>query len=254
MSLLEVSRLNVRYGGVPAVDDVSFSVLEGRWLMIVGPNGAGKSTIVKALSRGVPYTGRILLNGREIGGIAPADYAKAVGVLTQTHTVAYGFTVEEVVRMGRYAHRRNAFSCPEGDDEEKIAHAMAMTGLLDLKDKSVLEVSGGELQRVFLAQVLAQDPKLILLDEPVNHLDLVFQKRVLELLDGWMREKGRAIVSVVHDLSLAKAYGTDALLVNEGRAVAFGGIDSVLNEGNLKEVYGMDVSAWNRELLAQWQG
>ncbi len=254
MNLLEVSRLFVRYGGADAVSDVSFSVSEGSWLMIVGPNGAGKSTIVRAVSRGVPYKGQILLNGREIGGISPASFAKEVGVLCQTHTVGYGFTVEEAVRMGRYAHRRSAFSNAGADDEEKIEYAIETAGLLGLRNKSVLEISGGELQRTFLAQVLAQDPKLVLLDEPVNHLDLVYQKHVMEVLAGWMREKGRAIVSVVHDLTLAKAYGTDALLMNEGRMAAFGGIGSALNESNLKAVYGMDVSAWNRELLAQWKG
>ncbi|MGI6192066.1 MAG: ABC transporter ATP-binding protein [Christensenellales bacterium] len=254
MNLLEVSRLFVNYDGVDAVSDVSFHVSEGSWLMIVGPNGAGKSTIVKAISRGVPYKGQIRLYDREIGSFSPSDYAREVGVLTQTHSVSYGFTVEEVVRMGRYAHRKSPLSNAKEADEEKVTQALEMAGLLELKDKSVLEISGGELQRTFLAQVLAQDPKIILLDEPVNHLDLLYQKRVLELLNGWMRQKGRAVISVVHDLSLAKAFGTDALLMSKGHAEAFGAIDTALHESKLNEVYGMDVSAWNRELLAKWQG
>ena len=253
MNLLEVSGITVCYGNVDVICDVSFHVKKGSWLMVVGPNGAGKSTIIKAVSKGVPYTGEILFNGRNIDRIMQKEYARKVGVLSQSHTVGYGFTVEEAVRMGRYAHRKSTFSDAGKDDEEKVDYAIHTTGLECSKHKSVLELSGGELQRTFLAQVLAQDPELILLDEPVNHLDLVYQKLIMELMQDWTRKKDRTIVSVVHDLSLAKAYGTDALLMNEGRSVAFGEIDTILTENNLNLVYDMDVSAWNRSLLAQWQ-
>lgn len=253
MSLLEVKKLSVNYDGADALSNVSFKVSSGSWLMIVGPNGAGKSTILKAISRGVPYAGQILMDGREVRGIPPVEYAREVGVLSQNHTVGFGFTVEEVVRMGRYAYKKSALSGTDDSDEVKVAQALEMTGLAQLKDKSILEISGGELQRTFLAQVLAQDPKFILLDEPVNHLDLVYQKRVLELLFDWMSQKKRAVVSVVHDLSLAKAYGTDVLLLNKGCAAAYGKIDEALRDDVLNEVYGMDVSAWNRALLDHWR-
>ena len=253
MNLLEVENLSVRYGSFQALSGVSFSVPEGSWLMIVGPNGAGKSTIINALSRGVGYSGSIFLNGREIRSIRPDAAAREVGVLRQTHSVGLGFTVEEVVRLGRYAYgRRSPFSSPNEKDAEIVENALITTGLAELRDHSVLTLSGGELQRTFLAQVLAQDPKLVLLDEPVNHLDLLYQKQVMALMSGWMRKKGRAVVSVIHDLSLAKAYGTDALLMNGGKVAAWGKKETVLTEDNLNGAYGMDVFEWNRGLFAQW--
>ena len=116
----------------------------------------------------------------------------------------------------------------------------------------MLTLSGGELQRTFLAQVLAQDPKLLLLDEPTNHLDLIYQKQIFALISSWLREPGRAVVSVVHDLSLARSFGTDALLMDHGRQIAHGSAAQVLTPERLNAVYGMDVPAWMRSLYAQW--
>ena len=118
--------------------------------------------------------------------------------------------------------------------------------------QSVLTLSGGELQRTFLAQVFAQNPKVLLLDEPTNHLDLVYQKQVFALIKDWLKVPGRAVVSVVHDLSLAKAFGSDAILLSKGKMVKQGSVDSVLSSENLDPVYGMDVYAWMQEMLSQW--
>jgi iron complex transport system ATP-binding protein len=121
------------------------------------------------------------------------------------------------------------------------------------RHQSVLTLSGGELQRTFLAQVFAQDPNLILLDEPANHLDLKYQKLLFELLEEWIRQPGRAVLSVVHDLGLARAYGTHALLMHEGRLMAYGSNKQVLNRDNLQKAYGMDVQQWMHDLLSQWE-
>jgi iron complex transport system ATP-binding protein len=120
-------------------------------------------------------------------------------------------------------------------------------------NQSVLTLSGGELQRAFLAQLFAQAPRMLLLDEPTNHLDLIYQKQVFSLVRAWIDRTGGAVVSVVHDLSLAKAYGTRALLLREGVAERQGGIAEVMTPQALQEVYGMDVYAWMRSLLSQWQ-
>ena len=251
--MLSVEGLTVRYGEKTVLDGVSFSADEGDWLMIAGPNGAGKSTVVNAVSRGVPYTGRIQLGGRDIAHLRPAALARQVGVLTQSHSLSYAFTVEEIVRMGRYSRSRSLFS-REGDDggEEAVEQALRLTGLAKLRRRSALTLSGGEVQRMFLAQLLAQEPSLLLLDEPTNHLDLVYQKQLFALLREWLARPGRAVVSVVHDLSLARAFGTKALLLDRGRAVACGETASVLSSENLDRVYDMDVSAWMRLLLEQW--
>lgn len=252
MTMLRVKDLSVRYGDLTVVDRLSFSVEEGQWLMIVGPNGAGKSTALAAVTQGTPYSGEVLFSGEDVKKIKPRRLARCMGMLAQNNLAAYGFSVEEVVSLGRYAYSSGFLSGGGDDDKEAVDRALALTGMEERRGQSILTLSGGELQRTFLAQVLAQDPKLLLLDEPANHLDLVYQKQLFGILSDWIKAPGRAIVSVVHDLSLARAYGTNALLMDRGRAVLEGEIGKVLAPGPLDEVYRMDVGEWMRKMLSQW--
>ena len=251
--MLEVRELTVRYGALTIVDGLSFHVREGEWLMIVGPNGAGKSTVLGAVTQAVPYTGSVLLDGENVKKMKPAQRARKMGVLMQKNFAGYAFTVEEVVRLGRYAYAPGVLSGHGAEDTEAVEEALKRTGLTAQRGQSVLTLSGGELQRTFLAQVLAQRPRLLLLDEPTNHLDLVYQKQVFELVGEWLRTPGRAVVSVVHDLSLAKAFGTRALLLDHGKTAAIGPVGEVLCPEKLDGVYNMDVSAWMRKMLGQWE-
>lgn len=253
MTLLDVKDLTVRYGNLTIVDHVSFSLHEGDWLMIVGPNGAGKSTIVGAISQGTPYTGEVRFQGRDSRRFRAHEIAKYIGVLAQSHPVGYGFTVGSVVRLGRYAYSPGLFSGRSGEDEAMVARALELTGMTRFADQNVLTLSGGELQRTFLAQIFAQNPRVLLLDEPTNHLDLVYQKQTFELIAAWLKTPGRAVISVVHDLSLAKAYGTRGLLLDGGKTLACGGIDEVFAPEYINKAYAMDVPAWMRRMLAQWQ-
>lgn len=250
--LLEVKNLGVRYGSRVVVENVSFTLSEGQWLMLVGPNGAGKSTIVNAISQGAAYTGSVCYQGRDIKRMKATELARNMGILTQHHAVGYSFTVGEVVRLGRYAYAPGIFSDKSNADEEKVAQALEMTGLMDLVGQSVLTLSGGELQRTFLAQLFAQDPRILILDEPTNHLDLVYQKQIFALIRDWLQGSGRAVISVVHDLSLARAYGTHALLLDQSRAVAYGTMQQVFTAENLNRAYKMDVGSWMRSMLGQW--
>ena len=250
--MLQGENISVQYGAQTAVHQVSFTLQPGQWLMLAGPNGAGKSTLIRAIAQTIPYTGRITLDGRDLRFLRPAERARQIGVLSQHNSAQYGYTVEEIVQLGRYAHRKGFLSSkPEGEDQ-RVDSALALTGLTEYRHRSVLTLSGGELQRVFLAQVFAQDPRVLLLDEPANHLDLPYQQHIFSLLSDWLREPGRAVLSVVHDLSLAKKYGTHALLMHQGNCVAYGETDAVLTASNLQAVYGMDVYAWMQDLLSQW--
>ena len=251
--MLEVKDLTVRYGDLTIVDKLSFSVEAGQWLMIVGPNGAGKSTALNAVTQGAPYTGQVLFDGADVRRKRPAELARCMGVLMQNHFVSYSFTVEEVAALGRYAYSAGFLSGRDREDKDAVEAALQLTGMAEQRRQSVLTLSGGELQRTFLAQVFAQDPRLLLLDEPTNHLDLVYQKQVFGLIREWLKTPGRAVVSVVHDLSLARAYGTQALLMDHGRAVARGSVDEVLSPEHLDPVYHMDVYAWMRHMLEQWK-
>jgi iron complex transport system ATP-binding protein len=251
--VLEIKNLCVRYGTLDIVKNVSFAVQDGEWLMIAGPNGAGKSTIINAITGGVPYTGQILLNGQDIRKNKPTELAKSVGVLTQNHYVGYSFSVEEVVRLGRYAYSPGVLAKRCDDDEKMVEDALEKTGMAAQRTQSVLTLSGGELQRTFLAQVFAQNPKYLLLDEPTNHLDLIYQRQVFTLIKEWLKQGDRAVISVVHDLSLARKYGTRALLLNRGQTAAIDSADKALSREMLEQVYGMDVYAYMKEMLSQWQ-
>ena len=253
MHLLEAENLTVRYGGFTALDGLSFSLDEGEWLMLIGPNGAGKSTALGAISGGVASEGKVLYRGENIRALKPKTLARAIGTLSQNHSVNYAFTVREVVRLGRYAYSGGLFGRGDVALESEIDRALALTGLTSLSDHSVLTLSGGELQRVFLAQLFAQDPQILLLDEPTNHLDLIYQQQIFSLIDQWRKEPGRAVISVVHDLSLARAYGTRAILLNGGKKIADGSVGDVFSPEKLREAYDMDVYAWMQQMLAQWQ-
>lgn len=251
-AMLDVKNVTVRYGSLTIIEDICFTLGKRQWLMVVGPNGAGKSTLINAISQGAKYSGAVFFEGVDLAKIKPAERAKSIGVLTQNHFVGYSFTVEEVVKLGRYSYSPGIFSSPSKDDSEKINNAIEVTGLEPFRKQSVTTLSGGELQRTFLAQIFAQNPKLLLLDEPTNHLDPVYQRLTFELIQKWIENTGRSVVSVVHDLSLARSYGTDALLMDKGKLVSCGKINDVLTRENLKKVYSMDVYGWMRDMLSQW--
>ena len=250
--MLKVENLSVAHGELTILNGVSFDLAPGEWLMIVGPNGAGKSTLINAITGGVPAKGNVFFEGRDARTMKAHELARGIGVLAQNHFVGYAFSVEEVVRLGRYAYAPTIFSRHSGE-EQAVRAALEQTGLYELRHQSVLTLSGGELQRTFLAQTFCQDPRLLLLDEPTNHLDLVYQKQVFELIQKWLKQEGRAVISVVHDLSLARAYGTRALLLDHGRVMADGPMEKVFSDEVLNRVYGMDVRAWMIRMLAQWK-
>ena len=251
--MLKAENITVKYGDKVIVDDLSFHLREGQWLMLAGPNGAGKSTLIHAISQGVRYSGSITLGGKNISKYRTVQLAEKIGVLSQKNNVGYSFTVEEVVSLGRYAHSRGFFAGKDDAGEQRVEAALELTGLSALRNASVLTLSGGELQRTFLAQVFAQDPEILILDEPANHLDLVYQKHIFSLIGEWLKQPGRAVLSVVHDLSLARCYGTHAVLMNRGKCVAQGAINEVMSRENLRAVYDMDVYAWMNEMFTRWQ-
>jgi len=241
MDMLKGNHITVRYGDHTVVDDLSFELLEGQWLMLVGPNGAGKTTLIKAIAQGMPYGGSMELEGKDIRRCKPAQLARKIGVLSQKNSVGYGYTVEEVVGLGRYAYTSSFLSSRDDGGMAQVERALEMTGLTDLRHTSVLTLSGGELQRTFLAQVFAQDPEILILDEPANHLDLKYQQHIFSLVARWLETPGRAVMSVVHDLSLARRYGTHAILMALRRCAAHRELAQVLMPDALRRSHGVDV-------------
>ena len=185
--------------------------------------------------------------------MSPRDRARHMGVLAQ-HSGAYAaFTVAQVAAMGRYAHGQGRLFPKDPQAGQRIQQALRFAGMEALADRSILTLSGGELQRAFLAQVMAQDPNLLLLDEPGNHLDIPYQSRLFDGIARWLRAApNRAAISVVHDLSLARAFGSHALLLAAGRQAAFGPVAQALSPPRLQAAYGMDVCAWMQRLARGW--
>jgi iron complex transport system ATP-binding protein len=251
--MLSVKNISVNISGKDIVKDVSFDLENNEMLMIIGPNGAGKTTLVKAVMQNIKHTGETFLFEQNITEIPKNQLAKKIAVLTQEHTQQFSFTVSEVVSLGRYVYREGFFGKAGGHDRDKIDEAMSITGIYDLKDRSVLTLSGGELQRVFLAQVFAQDPNILILDEPLNHLDLNFQISIFKTLKEWAKGNNRAVIAIVHDLNIAFGYGDKALLMNNGKMRSYGAVKDVLTRGNLSEVYDVDIASWMQDLLRNWQ-
>ena len=222
--------------------DLTFAVMPGDVLGVIGPNSAGKTTLVRLLTRvAEPGRGDIRLDGISLSRLARWELARQVAVVPQDLPLALPFTVEQLVLMGRYPHAPRRFFETAGD--LKVARgAMALTGVLELARVPVAALSGGERQRVVLARALAQQPRLLVLDEPTAHLDLRYQTECVALLRRVRAEHGTTIVLVSHDLNLAAEVADRLLLLAEGRLARLGSPREVLEPGLLGRIYGCEVS------------
>ena len=230
MPMLDVDRLSVRYGTKQIVDALSFSVSEGQWLMIAGPNGAGKSTALAAITQGTPYTGRVLFEGQNVRSMKPALRARAIGVLAQNHFVGYGFTVEEVVRLGRFAYAGGVFGRSQEDDAGHVEQALTLTGLQDKRRQSVLTLSGGELQRVSIARALITRPKLIIADEPVAAIDASMKMNIVNLFKELKDKYKVSFIYITHDLSTAYYVSDYIATLYRGCLIEYGPAKEIMDE------------------------
>lgn len=253
MTMLKVEHLTCGYGGAPVVNDLSFEVPAGGRLCILGPNGCGKTTLLRALAGLLPHEGKVTAEGRDLAAMDRRQLARTVALLSQISSVYFSYTVYETVLMGRYAHQTGgAFSGPEPEDRAIALECMERTGVADLRDRQVTELSGGQLQRVFLARTFAQKPRVILLDEPTNHLDLKYQVELVQELKAWAAGEGRCVVGVLHDVNLALDLADLFLLMEEGRARYFGPA-AEFDPAALNRVYQMDVGGYMRRSLQRWE-
>ncbi|NMD38979.1 MAG: ABC transporter ATP-binding protein, partial [Christensenellaceae bacterium] len=216
MSLLNIKNLSLKINSAQILSDINFKLNIGEWLMIVGPNGAGKSSLINSIMGVYKYDGKVLLNKKNIRDYKTKALAKHIAVLPQINNSDFDFTVYEIVSLGRYAYSSSPFDITTVEDEEVIDEALNYTGIIELKNRRISSLSGGEIQRVFLAQVFAQKTNILILDEPTNHLDLANMINTYNILKKWLLDKPRAIISVVHDISIAKLYGSHALLLDKG--------------------------------------
>ena len=251
--MLSIQNLSCEIGGKSILKNISFSVNENDFCMLMGPNGAGKTSLIKAIMQDYAYSGKAILLGKDLKGLTPAQRARLIGVLSQKNNdPQYPYSVLDIVSLGRYAYKKGIFSRLSNGDKEEIEKAMELTKITHLKNRSILTLSGGELQRVMLAKLFAQNPKLLILDEPLNHLDFNHQIKIFDILKNWSKEKGHSILAVAHDFNFAKAYATRALLLKEGQIFAQGKTADVLNSENLSYVFQADISGWIKKQLVLW--
>lgn len=235
--LLEVDNLVCGYDKREVLREVSFQVESGDLLGIVGPNSAGKTTLFRTIIRVIrPWRGKILYRGKALEKISQMELAKEVAVLPQVIEIPFPFTVSEFVAMGRFPHLRR-FERLKGHDLEAIDRAMELADILHLQERRINELSGGERQRAVLAQGFAQEPRLLLLDEPTSHLDIGHQVEILDMIRKLNREWGLTVIMVLHDLNIASEYCDRLILFKEGKIFKTGLPRDVLTYRNIEEVY-----------------
>ena len=229
------------YGGAFRLAGASFEVAEGEILGLVGPNSSGKTTLLRLLSKvHVPDRGEIRYRGQPLGTVGRLALARDVAVVPQEEQLAFSLSVEELVLMGRFP--RGAGRLFEGPaDLVRAREAMALAGVQELNDHPVDTLAGGERQRALLARALAQEPQVLLLDEPTSHLDLLHQRHLVGLLRRLNREQGMTVVFVSHDLNLAGELADRLLLLSGGRVIRLGPPREVLDETVLEKAYGCPV-------------
>ncbi|HHD2754208.1 TPA: ABC transporter ATP-binding protein [Clostridium perfringens] len=251
--MLEVKNLCCGYDENDVVHNISFKVNRGENISIIGPNGCGKSTILKALANLIEYKGEIKLDGVEIKKIKRKDLAKKVALMSQNSEIYFSYTVFETVALGRYAHINGIFSSLSNEDKDIVLKCIESVGLLEEKDKLINELSGGQLQRVYLARAFAQEPDILLLDEPTNHLDLKCQIEILDYINKWTKENNKTVIGVLHDLNLVQMFSEDVILIKEGQIYSHGKAREILNSYKIKDVYKIDIRKFMLEALEKWK-
>lgn len=251
--MLEVKKIRCGYGSDIIVKDVSFTVNDGEILAVTGPNGCGKTTLLRALCGIIPYAGgSAVIDGKDIRSLSREELSMSAALLPQTGAGGEycGFTVRETVALGRYAKSKGFGGSKE--DEAAAEKYMEMTDTLSIADKVITELSGGQLQRVLLARSFAQEPKIIFLDEPANHLDLKRQIELIGMLKDWAKS-GKSVVGVFHDLNLAAELSDRIMVMSDGRTELLDTSENVCRSEKLNDIYGFDIREYMRKTLRKWE-
>lgn len=236
---IEIKGMSAGYGGRTVLENIDLTVEDGQKAALIGPNGCGKTTLMRALIGLIPYSGSIRLHGKEVREMKRREIASETALLTQYFENAFDYTVGETVKLGGYV------SSPS---DEEINAILDKTGLTDLKDLPVSILSGGQKQRVFLARTLAQKAPVLLLDEPMNHLDIKHIREITKLLEN---DSG-TVVGIYHDISLARLLSDMIIFLKDGRIVHKGRSSDIDYRKVLAEVYDIDVYEYMNDISKLW--
>jgi len=241
MVSLQIRQVYFSYLDGLVLHNINLSIKDGEMVGLLGPNGSGKTTLIK-LASGVlkPSQGEIKLDGSNLSQLNRKSIARSVAVVPQQFNIPFAFTATEVVMLGRTPFLR-VFAGESEVDKQFVSNALELVGISELKERRFDELSGGERQKVILAMALAQQPKLLLLDEPTVHLDITHQVEILELVRRLNVERGLTVIAAMHDLNLASLYFDRLILLKEGRVSADGTPAEVLTEDRIREVFSASV-------------
>jgi len=236
---IRVKGLEFSYNSIPALRDVTLDVHESEIVAIVGPNGSGKTTLLKCIDRILkPRKGTILIDGNDIEDFSQIEIAKMIGYVPQSVKQLFPATVFEVVLMGRRPYL--GWRCGR-KDLEKVFDILKLMEIEEIALRDFNELSGGQQQKVLIARALAQEPEVLLLDEPTANLDIRHQIEVMKMIRSIVKEKGITAIIAIHDLNLASRYADRIVMMRDGKIFAVGSPDKVLTPANIEEVYGVRV-------------
>ncbi|SFE79851.1 iron complex transport system ATP-binding protein [Paenibacillus catalpae] len=241
--MIEVRGLSKRYGGGQGIHDISLTIAKGAVTSFIGPNGAGKSTLLSLISRLIPMDeGQVQIAGADVSKADSRGLARVISILKQSNQLNVKLKVGELVEFGRFPHSSGRLSA---EDHRSVDEAIRYMELEELRGKFIDQLSGGQRQRAFIAMVLAQDTDYILLDEPLNNLDLKHSVQMMKVLRRLTDELGKTIVLVLHDINFAAAYSDSIVALKEGRVIRHGSVDDMMDPVVLKEIYDIDIPVHN---------
>ncbi|MDD3398230.1 MAG: ABC transporter ATP-binding protein [Candidatus Methanomethylophilaceae archaeon] len=240
VNILDVDNISFEYSGRIVIEDIGFHAEPGEIIGILGPNGCGKTTLLKILNRNLKAkTGTVCIEGDEINDISKKDIAQRMAVVPQNNEISFSFTVTDIVMMGRMPNL-DRFEMESEDDLRIVFDAMEKCNVLQFADRFINHLSGGERQRAIIARALAQEPRVLLMDEPTLHLDVNHQIDMLDMVRSLAKEKGLTVVIVSHDLSLAARYCDRLFLISEHHIIASGKVKDVLTPENMRRVFSIE--------------
>ncbi len=237
--MIQVKELTKKYGNKSVVEDVTVDIQPGMITSFIGPNGAGKSTLLSMVSRLLNAdTGEVLLDKADVRRWKSDEFAKRVSILKQSNYMNVRLTIRELVAFGRFPYTKGRLN---DEDNVKVDEALAYMNLEDLQHNFLDELSGGQRQRAFIAMVIAQDTEYILLDEPLNNLDMKHSVQIMKILRKLVDELGKTVVIVLHDINFASVYSDRIVALKDGRVVKDGPTHDIINSEALKDIYDMDI-------------
>ncbi|TXJ54243.1 ABC transporter ATP-binding protein [Brachyspira aalborgi] len=247
--MIEANKLSFSYGNKKILNNISFKIFAHDRLCIIGPNGSGKTTLLKCLCNILDFQGSVFINNKNIKDI---EVYKSVSFLSQSSEIYFDYNVFDTVMLGRYANFKDKLlSIPSKEDKEFVFECLEKLNIIHLKDKLINRLSGGELQKVFLARAFAQNPKIILMDEPTNHLDLNSQIELIYNLKEWVNKDFRCIIAVMHDINNALNFADKILVLKDGNSKFFG-YTSDFDLQLFNDIYAINVVEYIKKSLIKW--